>query len=80
MPVPITLPDLGPGRVTLSLWFVRPGEPVYEGDRVVEVRIPGATFDVPAPAAGTVADRFAHPGDALTAGQVLGTIEPGPDA
>jgi pyruvate/2-oxoglutarate dehydrogenase complex dihydrolipoamide acyltransferase (E2) component len=73
--VPITLPDLGAPRAVLSLWYVRPGDRVYEGDRVAEVLIPGATFDVPAPATGTLADRFALPNDPVTAGQVLGTIE-----
>ncbi len=79
MPVPITLPDLGPARAVLSLWFVRPGERVYEGDRVAEVLIPGATFDVAAPATGTIAERLALPSDPLVTGQVLGTIDPDPD-
>ena len=77
--VPITLPDLGSPRPVLSLWFVAPGEHVYEGDRVVEVLIPGATFDVSAPATGVVGERFALPNDVLTEGQILGTIEPDPD-
>ena len=75
MTVPITLPDLGPGRATLSLWYVRPGDRVFEGDRVAEVLIPGATFDVPAPATGVLRDRLALPPDPLTPGQVLGMIE-----
>jgi pyruvate/2-oxoglutarate dehydrogenase complex dihydrolipoamide acyltransferase (E2) component len=76
MPVPITLPDLGAARTVLSVWYVRPGERVYEGDRVAEVLIPGATFDVPAPATGRVREVFARPRDPLSAGQLLGTIEP----
>jgi pyruvate/2-oxoglutarate dehydrogenase complex dihydrolipoamide acyltransferase (E2) component len=74
--VPIALPDLGTGRVTFSLWYVRPGERVFEGDRVAEVLIPGATFDVPAPATGVLAERFALPNDPIAAGQVLGEIHP----
>lgn len=76
MPVPITLPDLGAARAVLSLWYVRPGERVYEGDRVLEVLIPGATYDVPAPATGTVGERLALSNDQLIRGQVLGTIDP----
>jgi pyruvate/2-oxoglutarate dehydrogenase complex dihydrolipoamide acyltransferase (E2) component len=79
MPVSITLPELGSDRAVLSVWYVQPGERVYEGDRVVEVVIPGATFDVPAPATGTVRDRMALPNDRVTAGQVMGTIDPDPD-
>jgi pyruvate/2-oxoglutarate dehydrogenase complex dihydrolipoamide acyltransferase (E2) component len=73
--VPITLPDLGTPRAVLSLWHVRPGERVYEGDRVAEVLIPGATFDVPAPVTGRLADRRAMPNDPVTAGQVLGMMD-----
>jgi pyruvate/2-oxoglutarate dehydrogenase complex dihydrolipoamide acyltransferase (E2) component len=72
--VPITVPDLGSDRATLSLWYVRPGDRVYEGDRVAEVLIPGATFDVPAPATGVLGDRLALPTDPVTTGQVLGVI------
>lgn len=72
---PIALPDLGTDRVTFSLWYVRPGERVFEGDRVAEVLIPGATFDVPAPASGVLAERLALPNDLLTPGQVLGYIQ-----
>ena len=55
--VPITLPDLGVARAALSLWYVHPGDRVYEGDRVAEVLIPGATFDVPAPAIRAASSR-----------------------
>ena len=73
--VPIALPALGAARATLSLWYVLPGERVFEGDRVAEVLIPGATFDVPAPASGVLAERLAMPNDVLGTGQVLGVIE-----
>jgi pyruvate/2-oxoglutarate dehydrogenase complex dihydrolipoamide acyltransferase (E2) component len=72
---PIPLPDLGTARVAFSLWYVRPGDRVFEGDRVAEVLIPGATFDVPAPATGLLAGQEAFPNDPLTPGQVLGWID-----
>ena len=71
----ITVPDLGAPRVTFSLWHVRVGDRVTEGDRVAEVLIPGAVFDVPAPASGTLAERAVQPGDALRPGQVIGVVE-----
>ena len=77
--VPITLPELGSPRPVLSVWYVGPGERVYEGDRVVEVLTPGATFDVPAPVSGTIVERLALVNDTLSTGQVLGTIDPDPD-
>ena len=73
--VPIALPDLGTERATFSLWYVGPGDRVFEGDRVAEVLIPGATFDVPAPANGLLVERLALPNDPLTTGQVLGMIQ-----
>jgi pyruvate/2-oxoglutarate dehydrogenase complex dihydrolipoamide acyltransferase (E2) component len=72
---PIELPELGSSRVTLSLWYVRPGDVVIEGDRVAEVLIPGATYDVAAPATGKLAERLALSSDVLTTGQILGWIE-----
>jgi hypothetical protein len=43
---------------------------------VAEVLIPGATYDVAAPANGVLLDRSALPNDPLSPGQVLGTIQP----
>ncbi len=73
---PIVLPDLGSPNCRLSLWLVRVGERVREGDRVAEVAFPGAIVDVSAPIDGVVRERFVQPGDALAVGQTLGTIEP----
>ena len=73
--MPITLPELGSPRASFSLWHVQIGDRVNEGDRVAEVLIPGATFDVPAPVSGTLAERLTLPNDALTPGQVLGVIQ-----
>jgi pyruvate/2-oxoglutarate dehydrogenase complex dihydrolipoamide acyltransferase (E2) component len=71
----ITLPDLGASPVRLSLWFADPGDVVYEGDRLVEVLIAGATFDIPAPATGRLIEKNAFPDDTLQPGQILGVVE-----
>jgi pyruvate/2-oxoglutarate dehydrogenase complex dihydrolipoamide acyltransferase (E2) component len=71
----VTLPELGVARAAFSLWHVRPGDRVFEGDRVAEVLIPGATVDVPAPADGVLAEQLAFPPDVVSAGQVLGWID-----
>lgn len=75
MLMPILLPDLGAAPVRLSLWFSRPGDVVFEGDRLVEVLVAGATFDVSAPASGRLIERRAWPRDLLAPGQVLGVME-----
>jgi pyruvate/2-oxoglutarate dehydrogenase complex dihydrolipoamide acyltransferase (E2) component len=72
--VPIVVPELGSPRATFSLWHVRVGDRVSEGDRVAEVLIPGATFDVAAPAAGRLAEALTAPNDPLAPGAVLGVI------
>ncbi len=72
--VAITVADLGAPRVTFSLWHVRIGDRVTEGDRVAEVLVPGAVFDVPAPVSGTLAERTVQPGDPLTPNQTIGAI------
>jgi pyruvate/2-oxoglutarate dehydrogenase complex dihydrolipoamide acyltransferase (E2) component len=75
MPTPVVLPELGAAPVRLSLWFAGVGETVYEGDRLVEVVVGGATFDVAAPATGRLVEWRAWPRDVLTPGQVLGMVE-----
>jgi pyruvate/2-oxoglutarate dehydrogenase complex dihydrolipoamide acyltransferase (E2) component len=72
--VPIILPDLGVASARLSVWFAEPGDLVYEGERLVEVAVGGATFDVSAPATGRLAERFTIAPDEVKAGQVLGEI------
>jgi pyruvate/2-oxoglutarate dehydrogenase complex dihydrolipoamide acyltransferase (E2) component len=73
--VPITVPELGSPRATFSLWHVQVGDRVTEGDRVAEVLIPGAVFDVAAPVSGMLAERAVQPGDALAPGRQIGEIQ-----
>jgi pyruvate/2-oxoglutarate dehydrogenase complex dihydrolipoamide acyltransferase (E2) component len=75
MQAPIVLPELGAAPAVLSVWFADPGDEVYEGDRLVEILVRGATFDVAAPATGRLTEKRAWPNDRLTTGQVLGLVE-----
>jgi pyruvate/2-oxoglutarate dehydrogenase complex dihydrolipoamide acyltransferase (E2) component len=75
MRTPVVLPDLGARPVQFSLWFADAGDAVYEGDRLAEVLTNGATFDVSAPATGTLVERLAWPRDPVVPGQVLGVVE-----
>ena len=72
---PILAPDLGSADVVVSVWYVKPGEPVFAGDRLVELLLGSATFDVTASAAGTLIEQCAFPAEPVTAGQVLGYLE-----
>ncbi len=72
---PIVMPDLGVAVAVVSVWYARPGEQLYAGDRVVELLLGTATFNVAAPCTGTLVERAAWPDEAVTPGQVLGYIE-----
>ena len=75
MRTPVLLPDVGASPVWLSLWFAEPGDEVFEGDRLVEVLVGGATFDVSSPVTGRLVQKQARPYERLAPGQVLGFIE-----
>jgi pyruvate/2-oxoglutarate dehydrogenase complex dihydrolipoamide acyltransferase (E2) component len=79
MPVPIRVPELGTDQCRFSLWHVMLGEHVHEGDRIVEILIPGACVDLPAPVSGVLSARLVAGNDPLQIGQILGQIEPDPD-
>lgn len=73
----VILPDLGAGRdapIVISHWFAARGERVWEGDRLVEVLVGPATFDVSSPATGRLAEIREREDDRVTAGTVLGLI------
>jgi pyruvate/2-oxoglutarate dehydrogenase complex dihydrolipoamide acyltransferase (E2) component len=75
METDIILPDLGATPVILSAWLADLGDDVYQGDRLVEVLVGAATFDVGAPATGRLLRQTALPNDPLIPGQVLGAVE-----
>jgi len=74
--VPILLPELGSGNaeVRVSLWFVASGEHVDAGDQLLEVQLPGITFDVCSPATGTVTKIEKPLSAVVAAGDVLGWL------
>jgi pyruvate/2-oxoglutarate dehydrogenase complex dihydrolipoamide acyltransferase (E2) component len=77
---PIIVPDLGWPNVVLSVWYVKPGEQVYAGDRLVELLLGSATFDITASCAGTLLEQGVGPAEHLTAGQVIGFLDSEPEA
>jgi pyruvate/2-oxoglutarate dehydrogenase complex dihydrolipoamide acyltransferase (E2) component len=73
----VILPDLGTGPdvpIVVSHWFAARGEEVWEGDRLVEVLVGPATFDVPAPASGRLAEIRELEDDRVHPGAVLGLV------
>ena len=73
----VILPDLGTGPdvpIVVSHWFAGRGDEVWEGDRLVEVLVGPATFDVPAPISGRLAAIHGREDDSVSPGMVLGFV------
>jgi pyruvate/2-oxoglutarate dehydrogenase complex dihydrolipoamide acyltransferase (E2) component len=73
----VVLPDLGTGPdvpIFVSHWFVGRGGRVWEGERLVEVLAGPATFDVPSPVSGRLAEIRGLEDDRVEAGFVLGLV------
>lgn len=73
----VILPDLGTGPdvpIVVSHWFAARGDVVWEGDRLVEVLVGPATFDVPAPTTGRLAEIRGWEDDQVKPGAVLGLV------
>ena len=76
-PCELCVPDLGMGDqpIRVSLWLVRRGAPVVQGDPVVELLAGEATIDLPSPVSGTLARRLVGEDEVVRVGQALAVIE-----
>jgi 2-oxoglutarate dehydrogenase E1 component len=63
---------------TVVHWVKQPGDPVSEGETLVEVTTDKVDIEVPAPASGTLAEITAAEGDTVPVGGTLGLIAAGP--
>lgn len=74
--LPIKTPEIGAGAlpVQVSSWLVETGEYVFEGDRIVELMVPGITFDVAAPADGRLIRIEKFSGAIVKPGDILGQL------
>ena len=73
----VVLPELGTDPdepIVISHWFASRGDEVWEGDRLVEVLVGPATFDVPAPHSGRLAEIRGREDDRVRPGTVLGLL------
>ncbi len=79
MATEIKVPSLGElvTEATVAKWLKRPGEAVALDEPVVELETDKVTLEVPAPAAGTIAEILAEEGANLPVGAVLGRISEG---
>lgn len=73
----VILPDLGTGSdvpIVVSHWYAARDEKVWEGDRLVELLVGPATFDVPAPTSGRLAEIHGEEDDRVLPGAVLALL------
>jgi 2-oxoglutarate dehydrogenase E2 component (dihydrolipoamide succinyltransferase) len=75
----IRVPTLGESvtEATIGKWFKKPGEAVSVDEPLVELETDKVTIEVPAPAAGTLAEISAKDGDTVAVGALLGQITEG---
>src|SRR6201982_1252598 len=75
----IRVPTLGESvtEATIGKWFKKPGDPVAVDEPLVELETDKVTIEVPAPAAGTLAEISAKDGDQVAVGALLGHIKDG---
>ena len=78
----IRVPTLGESvtEATIGKWFKKPGDPVAVDEPLVELETDKVTIEVPAPAAGTLAEISAQDGDTVAVGAILGQIKDGAGA
>ena len=73
----VILPELGTGPdvpIVVSHWFAGRGDEVWEGNRLVEVLVGPATFDVASPVSGRLARILGREDDSVIPGSVLGFV------
>src|SRR5947199_311266 len=75
----IRVPTLGESvtEATIGKWFKKPGDPVAADEPLVELETDKVTIEVPAPAAGVLAEIAAKDGETVAVGALLGQIKDG---
>ncbi|MDD5292136.1 MAG: biotin attachment protein [Candidatus Omnitrophica bacterium] len=73
----VILPELGEGidKATVSYWLFEVGQPVKEGEDLVEMATDKAVFNVPSTITGILKQKVAQDGDEVKVKSVLAVIE-----
>ena len=82
MPVPAIIPKLGNTVESCIIveWKKAVGEPIAEGETLLDVETDKAVMEVPSPASGVVLAHFYAPGDLVPVLETIAVIgEPGED-
>ncbi|MBZ0140037.1 MAG: dihydrolipoamide succinyltransferase, partial [Pseudorhodoplanes sp.] len=78
----IRVPTLGESvtEATIGKWFKKPGDAVAVDEPLVELETDKVTIEVPAPAAGVLAEIAAQNGETVAVGALLGQSKEGAGA
>jgi pyruvate/2-oxoglutarate dehydrogenase complex dihydrolipoamide acyltransferase (E2) component len=73
----VNLPFLAEGvtKAGVSYWYKSEGDPVKEGENLVELVTDKATFNMPAPVTGTVKRILVREGSQAKVGELIAVIE-----
>lgn len=73
----VILPELGEGieKATVSYWYFKAGDKLDEKGDLVELTTDKATFNLPSPCSGILAEILFHEGDTVNVGEVLAIID-----
>jgi 2-oxoglutarate dehydrogenase E2 component (dihydrolipoamide succinyltransferase) len=73
----VKLPELVENmeRAVISFWHIEEGDPVEEGDNLVEVIVDSTNYNVISPSSGILNEVFFEEGDEVEVGEVIATIE-----
>ncbi len=79
MATEIKVPTLGESvtEATIGKWFKKVGDAIAADEPLVELETDKVTVEVPAPAAGTLAEIVAQEGETVGVGALLGSIGAG---
>lgn len=82
MTTEIRVPTLGESvtEATIATWFKQPGDAVAADEPLVELETDKVSVEVPAPAAGVLAEIVAAEGDTVEIGALLGNLDEGATA
>lgn len=72
-----TCGSCGAGSVTIDDIRVLPGDTVSRDDTILVLETAKVALDIPSPADGVVLELFVGPGDEVSEGQLVMTLQPG---
>lgn len=77
--VDIKVPSLGESvsEATIAKWYKKPGDAVAKDELLVELETDKVTLEVNAPESGAMKEIKAQEGDAVSVGDIIGSIEAG---